>query len=141
MKFVCLVYIDSVAIGALSEAEGRQLADDSIAFDWGLRDSGKLILAQPLQDPQTAVTVRQRAGKFSSTDGPFAEAKEHLGGFFLIEAETIEDAIAVAKTSPIMRVASIEVRPALVQVDSVTGRGRPEVAKSERSGSFMHRDK
>lgn len=127
MKFVCLVYIDSTAAGALSEAEGRQLADDSIAFDWGLRDSGKLILAQPLQDPQAAVTVRQRAGQFSSTDGPFAEAKEHLGGFFLIEAENIDEAIALAKTSPIMRVASIEVRPALEQVDSVTGRGRPEV--------------
>lgn len=86
MKFVCLVYIDSDAIGALSEAEGRQLADDSIAFDWGLRDSGKLILAQPLEAQGTAVTVRQRAGKFSRTDGPFVEAKEHLGGFFMIEA-------------------------------------------------------
>lgn len=128
MKFVCLVYIDSVAMSALSEAEGRQLADDSIAFDWGLRDSGKLILAQPLEAPQTAVTIRQRAGKFSSTDGPFAEAKEHLGGFFMIEARDIDEAIAVAKTSPIMRVASVEVRPALEQVDSATGRGRPEVA-------------
>ena len=128
MKFVCLVYIDSAAMGALTEAEGRQLADDSIAFDWGLRDSGKLILAQPLEAPQAAVTVRQRAGKFSSTDGPFVEAKEHLGGFFLIEAKDIDEAIALAKTSPIMRVASIEVRPALEQVDSVTGRGRPEVA-------------
>lgn len=128
MKFVCLVYIDSAAIGALSEAEGRLLADDSIAFDWGLRDSGKLVLAQPLQAPETAVTVRQRAGTFSSTDGPFAEAKEHLGGFFLIEAADIDEAIAVAKTSPIMRVASVEVRPALEQVDSVTGRGRPRVA-------------
>lgn len=125
MKFVCLVYIDSVAMGALSEAEGRQLADDSIAFDWGLRHRGKLILAQPLQAPEAAVTVRQRAGRFSSTDGPFIEAKEHLGGFFLIEAADIEEAIAVAKTSPIMRVASVEVRPALEQVDSVTGRGRP----------------
>lgn len=128
MKFVCLVYIDSVAMSALSEAEGRQLADDSIAFDWGLRDSGKLILAQPLEAPQTAVTIRQRAGKFSSTDGPFAEAKEHLGGFFMIEARDIDEAIAVAKTSPIMRVASVEARPALEQVDSATGRGRPEVA-------------
>jgi len=128
MKFMCLVYIDSVAIGALSEAEGCQLADDSIAFDWGLRDSGKLILAQPLEAPQAAVTVRQRAGKFSSTDGPFVEAKEHLGGFFLVDAQDIDEAIALSKTSPIMRVASIEVRPALEQVDSVTGRGRPEVA-------------
>lgn len=129
MKFVCLVYIDSVAMGALSEAEGRQLADDSIAFDWVLRDSGKLILAQPLQAPQAAVTVRQRAGRFSSTDGPFVEAKEHLGGFFLIEAADIDEAIAVAKTSPIMRVASVEVRPALEQVDSVTGRARPGVER------------
>ena len=127
MKFVCLVYIDSVAIGALTEAEGRQLADDSIAFDWGLRNSGKLILAQPLEAPRTAVTVRERAGKFSRTDGPFVEAKEHLGGFFMIEADDIDEAIALAKTSPIMRVASVEVRPALEQVDSVTGQGRPEV--------------
>lgn len=127
MKFACLVYIDSVAMGALSEAEGRQLADDSIGFDWGLRNSGRLILGQPLEAPGLAVTVRQRAGTFSRTDGPFVEAKEHLGGFFLIEAADIDEAIAMAKTSPIMRVASVEVRPALEQVDSVTGSGRPGV--------------
>lgn len=84
-------------------------------------------MVQPLQAPEAAVTVRQRAGR-SSTDGPFIEAKEHLGGFFLIEAADIDEAIAVAKTSPIMRVASVEVRPALEQVDSVTGQGRPGVA-------------
>ena len=128
MKFMCLVYIDSAAMGALTEAEGRQLADDSIAFDWGLRNSGRLILAQPLDEPETAVTVRERAGRFSRTDGPFVEAKEHLGGFFMIAADDIDEAIAVAKASPIMRVASVEVRPALEQVDSVTGQGRPGAA-------------
>lgn len=93
----------------------------------GLRNSGRLILGQPLEAPGLAVTVRQRAGTFSRTDGPFVEAKEHLGGFFLIEAADIDEAIAMAKTSPIMRVASVEVRPALEQVDSVTGSGRPGV--------------
>lgn len=128
MRFACLVYIDGSAMDGLSEAEGRELTDDSIAFDWGLQRSGRLILAQPLEAPQTAVTIKVREGSFSSTDGPFVEAKEFLGGFFLIEARDRDEAIAVARESPIAKYSSIEIRPLLEQTHSVTGEGRPPVA-------------
>jgi hypothetical protein len=128
MKYACLVYIDGDAMAELSEAEGNRLKDDSIAFDWGMRQSGNLILAQPLDAPKTAVTLRIRQGRVSATDGPFMETKEFLGGFFLIEAEDIEAAKEIALRSPILRYGSIEIRPFLEQADSKTGKGRPPIA-------------
>ena len=125
MKYACLVYIDDSAMAALSEEEGTKLADDSIEFDWDVRRSGHLILAQPLQSPETAVTLRVRSGKASRTDGPFAETKEHLGGFFLIEARDFDEAIKVAERSPMARMGSIEIRPLLEQTHSQTREKRP----------------
>lgn len=125
MKFACLVYVDGNAMAALSEAAGQHLADESIRFDWGLRERGQLILAQPLEAPATAVTIRVRDGRFSSTDGPYVETKEHLGGFFLIEAENLEAAVALARQSPMAAFGSIEIRPTLEQTHSETGEGRP----------------
>lgn len=125
MQFACLVYIDPEIISALSETEGKALTDDSIAFDWRLTESGQLILAQPLQAPETAVTIRARNGKLSATDGPFAETKEFFGGFFLIEAEDIAAARTIAETSPMASMGSIEIRPFLHQTHSVTGAERP----------------
>jgi len=126
MKFACLVYVDESLIGALSPQEGKQLIDESVDYDWRLRDSGHLILAQPLETPATAVTIRVRGGRMSSTDGPFAETKEHLGGFFLIEARDMDEAVALARTSPMAAMGAIEVRPFLEQSHSETGQGRPE---------------
>jgi hypothetical protein len=127
MKFACLVYVDESLIGALSPQEGKRLIDESVEYDWGLRNNGHLILAQPLEAPDTAVTIRVRSGKMSSTDGPFAETKEHLGGFFLIEARDMDEAIALAKTSPMAAMGAIEVRPFLEHTHSETGMGRPEL--------------
>jgi len=112
-------------MAALSREQGTKLADDSIDYDWEVRRRGHLILAQPLQSPETAVTVRVRNGKVSSSDGPFAETKEFLGGFFLIEARGLDEAIALAKESPMASMGSIEIRPFLDQTHSVTGRERP----------------
>ena len=125
MKYACLVYVDDSAMAALSREQGTKLADDSIDYDWEVRRRGHLILAQPLQSPETAVTVRVRNGKVSSSDGPFAETKEFLGGFFLIEARGLDEAIALAKESPMASMGSIEIRPFLDQTHSVTGRERP----------------
>lgn len=125
MKYACLVYVDDSAMGALSKEQGISLTDDSIDFDWEVKRRGHLILAQPLQSPETAVTIRVRNGKMTSTDGPFAETKEHLGGFFLIEARDINEAMLVAEGSPMARMGSIEIRPFLDQQHSVTGKGRP----------------
>lgn len=127
MKYACLVYLDGGAMAALSEEEGRKLKDDSIAFDWDVRWSGHLILAQPLEAPGSAVTLRVRNSRVSTTDGPFAETKEFLGGFFLIEARDMNEALQIATRSPIARFGAIEVRPFLEQTHSETGEGRPKL--------------
>ena len=118
MKYACLVYVDRELVAPLTPAQGRQLSDDSFDFDAGLARHGRLVLAQPLHEPQTAVTIRVRDGRLSSTDGPFAETREHLGGFFLITAGSIEDAVAMAAKSPMAAMGSIEVRPAYDLVHS-----------------------
>jgi hypothetical protein len=128
MKYACLVYLDGAAMAGLSEVDGNRLKDDSIAFDWGMRNSGHLIMAQPLDAPKTAVTLRIRQSQASATDGPFMETKEFLGGFFLIEARDLDEAKAIAAKSPILRYGSIEIRPFLDQTHSETGQGRPPVA-------------
>jgi hypothetical protein len=130
MKYACLVYVDDGAMGALSEAERKTLTDESIGFDWDVRNSGRLVLAQPLDSPKTAVTVRARGGRISRTDGPFAETKEFLGGFFLIEADNIDEAVKIAERSPMTRTGCIEVRPFLEQTHSETGKGRPSFKPS-----------
>jgi hypothetical protein len=125
MKFACLVYIDEAKISALTEAEGKKLTDDTIESDWQMRREGRLILAQPLQPPKDAVTMRVKGTAISATDGPFAETKEHLGGFYIIEAASMEEAKKIVATDPILKFGSIEIRPTLEQTHSVTGEGRP----------------
>ena len=125
MKYACLVYVDGSAMAALSSEQGKKLVDDSIDFDWEVKRSGRLILAQPLEPPEKAVTIRVRDGKMTSTDGPFAETKEFLGGFFLIEARDLDEARKVAERSPMARMGSIEIRPFLDHTHSQTGEGRP----------------
>lgn len=127
MKYVCLVHVDGSAMAALSQEEGAKLTDDTIDFDWEMRRRGHLILGQPLQPPETAVTVRVRNGRMSSTDGPFIETKEFLGGFFLIEARDLNEAIQLAGLSPMAGMGSIEIRPVLDQTHSVTGAERPRL--------------
>lgn len=127
MKYACLVYVDASIIGALSGEQETKMIDESIEFDHDLRKRGHLILAQPLQEPETAVTIRVRDGRMSSTDGPFAETKEHLGGFFLIEARDLAEAIQLAKRSPMAAMGSIEIRPFLEQTHSVTDEERPRL--------------
>jgi hypothetical protein len=113
MKYLCLVYVDAGMIAARSPEAHRKLTTDSMAFDDEVERRGQLIMAQPLQEPKTAVTIRVRNGKMSSTDGPFAETKEHLGGFFLIDARDLKEAIQIASASPMAEVGSIEVRPCM----------------------------
>jgi hypothetical protein len=111
MKYVCLVYLDEKKLEALSEEEFDILVSDSLDYDDELRRSGHFIEAQALQSVQTATTVRRRNGKLSTTDGPFAETKEQLGGFILIEATDLNSALQVASKVPVGRLGSIEVRP------------------------------
>lgn len=125
MHYACLVHVDPALIGALSPEELRDLIDRSVDFDWELRRRGQLVLAQPLHRPETAIAVRVRGGRLASTDGPYAETKEHLGGFFVIEARDLNAAVAIAAESPMATMGTIEVRPALEQSHSETGQTRP----------------
>lgn len=125
MKFVCLVHIDADAMASLSPEEDQRLSDITIEEDWKLRESGHLILAQPLQPPQAATVLRMQNGRLDRTDGPYMETKEFLGGFFVIEARDMDEAVAIASTSEMAPYCITEIRPTLEQFHSVTGRGRP----------------
>ena len=111
MKYLCLAYEDERAIDALSRAEWAELRRETLECVEQWRESGRLLSAQALQSVHTATTVRVRDGRLSTTDGPFAETKETLGGVLLIEAADLDEAIALAARWPSARIGSIEVRP------------------------------
>jgi hypothetical protein len=111
MKYICLVYLVEKDMSAMTKKEADACTDESLAYDAALRSAGHLIVAHALQPVEAATTVRVRNGKLSATDGPFAETKEQLGGFMLIEARDLNDAIQVAAKVPMARHGSIEVRP------------------------------
>ena len=104
MKYLCLVYGEERAMQSVND-------DHCLAFDAGARASGHCIASEALQPVATATTVRVRNGKVSVTDGPFAETKECLAGFYLIEARDLNEAIQIAARIPPAAVGSIEVRP------------------------------
>jgi hypothetical protein len=111
MKFVFLIYHDEKALDALPPKEMQTLVDGALDYDEEIRRSGHYVVSNALQRARTARTVRVRGGKVSTTDGPFAETKEQLGGFFLVEAKDIDEACAVAARFPPARLGTIEVRP------------------------------
>ena len=110
MKYLCLVFIDEKKLAALSASEAQSLDDESLAYDDTLRQRGHLIAAQALQLSRSAATVRVQRGKALVTDGPFAETKEQVGGFILIEARDLNEAIELASRIPVARLGAIEVR-------------------------------
>ena len=111
MKYLCLVYIEEKKLNALADSEMKALIAEALAYDEELRKSGHYIVSNALQRVEAATTLRTRNGKLSITDGPFAETKEQLGGFILIEARDLNEALHVASKIPPGRLGSIEVRP------------------------------
>ena len=111
MKYLCSVFFEEKKLEALSSEELDALDVESLAYDDVLRKGGHLLAAQALQPVQTATTVRMRGGKVSVTDGPFAETTEQIGGFLLIEARDLNEAIQLASRIPVIRLGGIEVRP------------------------------
>ena len=111
MKYLCLVYVEEKVFSALPKTERQSLSDESMAFCADLQNKGQLIAASPLHPIETATTVRVRNGKTATTDGPFAETKEQLGGFLAIDVRDLNDAIRVAAHFPAARIGSVEVRP------------------------------
>jgi hypothetical protein len=108
MKYLCLVYSDEHKLHSLPESPNDA---ECAAYDEKLKGSGHLVAGEALQPVQTATTVSLRNGKASVTDGPFAETKEQLAGFWLIEASDLDEAVQIAAGIPAARVGSIEVRP------------------------------
>lgn len=104
MKYLCLVYLEATQLDAVPDSDCKAYGDK-------LRESGHAIAAEALQPVHTATTVRVRNGKMSVTDGPFAETKEQLAGFYLIDARDLNEAIQWASKIPPARTGSIEVRP------------------------------
>jgi hypothetical protein len=104
MKYLCLVYVEESKLDAVPDRE-------CLEYDAALRASGRCLASEALQPVDTATTVRVRNGKVSITDGPFAETKEQLAGFYLVEAKDLDEAIQLAARIPPAREGSVEVRP------------------------------
>jgi hypothetical protein len=113
MKYLCLIYSDETGWEKMSKAEQEKWLGEYFAFGDSVRKSGHYVGSNALQPTRTATTVRVRTGKVSATDGPFVETKEQLGGYYLIEAKDLNDAIQVAARCPGARHGSVEVRPVM----------------------------
>jgi hypothetical protein len=111
MKYLLLIYENEANMSGLSEAEQGKIFEEYMTYTRGIRKDGNYIAGEALQPVSTATTVRVKAGKPVATDGPFAETREQLGGFYLVEAKDLDEAIKLAAGIPASRTGCIEVRP------------------------------
>jgi hypothetical protein len=110
MRYMLLIYLDEQALG---DAEREQCYEESAQLAQELHSSGQYLAAAPLHATSTATSVRVRDGKRLVTDGPFAETREQLGGYFLIDAKDLDEAISIAGRIPAVRFGTVEVRPVI----------------------------
>ncbi len=113
MQYLCLIYEAESLMAQRDDQENQQIMSDYFAFTDDIKTSGHFIGGEALMPTETATTVRIRDGQVATTDGPFAETKEQLGGFYFIEANSLEDAIDIAAKIPSAKYGSIEVRPVM----------------------------
>ncbi len=113
MRYLCLIYENEKVWEQMPREEAEAIFGEYFALTEGLKQSGQYVGGNPLQPTSTATTVRVRDGKVSVTDGPFAETREQLGGYFLIDAKDLNEAIQIAARIPSARTGSIEVRPVM----------------------------
>jgi hypothetical protein len=111
MNYLLLIYTSEADEGKMSESVMKTMMDEYMEFTKGIVQSGQFKAADRLQPVATASTVRVRNGKTTTTDGPFAETREQLGGYYLVEAKNLDEAIAIAARIPSARMGSVEVRP------------------------------
>ena len=114
MKYLCLIYGNEKDMPNFTPEQGVAMSQAYFDFTNDIRKSGHMLGGDALQPTSTATTIRVRNGKVSTTDGPFAETKEQLGGYYLIEAKDLNDAIQVASRIPGAKTGSVEVRPIMV---------------------------
>ena len=111
MRYLCMVCYEQQTLDSLSKPEFDALVAEALAYDDVLREGGHYLYSGPLQSVETATTLRFASGKTKVTDGPFVETKEHIGGFIVIEAKDLDEAIRLASKIPPGRLGCIEVRP------------------------------
>ena len=125
MKYLCMVFYDEATHRALTPDQYQKLDDESLDYDASLRRGGHLVAAQALQYVDSATVVRVQHEKVVVTDGPFAETKEQIGGFILIEAADLNEAIQLASKIPAIRLGGVEIRPIKELVASSPNRVAP----------------
>jgi hypothetical protein len=113
VQYLLLIYENEASWAALSEAEQGKIFQEYMDYSRRIRKSGNYVGGNALQPTSSATTVRVKNGKTLSTDGPFAETREQLGGYYLVEAKDLDEAIALAAGIPGARMGSVEVRPIL----------------------------
>jgi hypothetical protein len=111
MKYLCTIYIEEKKLAAMPMSDYNAVVRACLAYEDELRKTGNMIAAESLEPTLTATTVQVRGGKVSMTDGPFAETKEQLAGFFMIDARDQNEAVQIASKMPQALIGSIEVRP------------------------------
>jgi hypothetical protein len=111
MRYLCIIYDEEKKIEQMSQKESEAFMGDYFKFTSDIRKSGHYLAGEALQPVATATTVRVRNGKISTTDGPFAETKEQLGGFYMINARDLNEAIQIAAKIPSARIGTVEIRP------------------------------
>jgi hypothetical protein len=111
VRYLLSIYENEKLWESMPDKEAQAVMGEYFAFTDGIKKSGNYVAGEALQPVATATTVRLREGKRLTTDGPFAETREQLGGFYLIEAANLDEAIAIASRIPAARTGSIEVRP------------------------------
>lgn len=114
MQYMLLIYDDEKVWNSMSEQERGTIYGDYMKFTKEIRESGHFVAGDALQPTATATTVRVKGGKSLTTDGPFAETREQLGGYYVIEAKDLDEAVSVAARIPSARFGSIEVRPVMI---------------------------
>jgi hypothetical protein len=129
MKYLCLIYENEKAWAQMPKEQSDAIFNEYFAFTDDIKKSGHYIAGDALHPTHTATTVRVRNGKTSTTDGPFAETKEQLGGYYLIEAKDLNEAIQVASRIPSARFGSVEVRP-IVDFSQVESSPRASAAEA-----------
>ena len=113
MKYLLLLYQNEKVLETRTPEENGRIFNEYMDFTKGIYKSGNYVAGEALQPVSTARTIRQREGRTLTTDGPFAETKEQLGGFYLVEAADLDEATRIASRIPIVRTGSVEVRPIL----------------------------
>lgn len=121
MQYLCLIYEAETLAASRSDEENGQIFGEYMAFTKDVQDRGQFVAGEPLMPTDTATTVRIRDGEMMVSDGPFAETKEQLGGYYLLECENLDEAIEAAAKIPSAKSGSIEIRPIMVFDQSQEG--------------------